>query len=87
MAKPALAWTEGLSPRGLYFEGFVDDADALLEQHKADTVTTYGTRRSRGKSSKKLQQELATDCSEDDKENASMDSSEEDTENTSKVIT
>lgn len=81
MAKPA--WAEGLSPRGLYFEGFVDDADALLEQHKADTVTTSETRRSRGKGLKKLQQ----DCSEDGQESASMDSSEEDADNTSKVIT
>ena len=59
MAKPA--WAEGLSPKGVYFEGFVDDADSLLEQYKAETVTTYGVR---GKNSKTLEQ----DCSEEDKE-------------------
>lgn len=64
MEKPA--WAEGLSPKGVYFEGFVDDADSLLEQYKAETVTTYGVRRSRGKNSKTLEQ----DCSEEDKENA-----------------
>ena len=65
MAKPA--WAEGLSSKGVYFEGFVDDADSLLQQYKAETVTTYGVRRSKGKNSKTLEQ----DCSEEDKENAS----------------
>lgn len=65
MAKPA--WAAKLSPRGVYFEGFVEDADCLLEQYKAETVTTYGVRRSRGKNSKILEQ----DCSKEEKENAS----------------
>ena len=64
MAKPV--WVEELSPKGVYFEGFVDNADPLLERYKAETVTTYGVKRSRGKNSKTLKQ----DCSEEDKENA-----------------
>ena len=43
-------WTEGLKSNGLYFEGYVNDVDHLLEHHRAETVTTYGTRRSRGTS-------------------------------------
>ena len=39
----------------------MDDADSLLEQYKAETVTTYGVR---GKNSKTLEQ----DCSEEHKE-------------------
>ena len=31
----------------LYYEGFVDDLECLLEYHKIVTVTTYGTRKSR----------------------------------------
>lgn len=38
MAKPA-GGAAGLSPRSVYFEGFVEDADCLLEQYKAETVT------------------------------------------------
>ena len=65
MAKPA--WAEGLSFKGVDFEGFVDDADYFLEQYKAETVTTYGVRRSKGKNSKTLEE----DYNEEDKENAS----------------
>ena len=39
IAKPA--WAEGLSAKGVYFEGFVDDADSVLQQYKGEAVTTY----------------------------------------------
>ena len=45
MDKPA--WAKDLEPRGTYYEGFVEDLDSLLTRFKAETVTTYGTRRSR----------------------------------------
>lgn len=40
------SWARNLSPKGSYFEGFVDDVDATLEEFKQQTVTTWGTRRS-----------------------------------------
>ena len=41
-------WTEGLKKSGLYYDGFVDDIESVLEQHRKDTVTFYGTRNSSG---------------------------------------
>ena len=41
------SWETGLDAKGLYYEGIVDDATALLDKHKINTVTTYGIRRSR----------------------------------------
>ena len=41
------SWAVGLDVRGLYYEGIVDDANTLLDQHKISTVTTCGIRRSR----------------------------------------
>ena len=43
-------WTEGLKSNGLHFKGHVDDVNHLLENHRAETVTMHGTRRSRGTS-------------------------------------
>ena len=42
-------WRTGLHQRGLYFEGTVDGSDfnSVLEVHKRDTVSTFGTRSSR----------------------------------------
>ena len=39
-------WTEGLSVAGLYYDGIVDEGklDEVLELHKRDTVSTFGTR-------------------------------------------
>lgn len=31
----------------MYYEGFVDDLESVLDYHKVVTVTTYGTRKSR----------------------------------------
>jgi len=45
MEKPT--WAEYLQPVGVYYEGIVDDASAVVERLTAETVTTFGTRRSR----------------------------------------
>jgi len=45
MEKPT--WAEHLQPVGVYYEGIVDDASAVVERLTAETVTTFGTRRSR----------------------------------------
>ena len=45
MKKPT--WAEDLKPVGVYYEGLVDDATAVVERLTAETVTTFGTRRSR----------------------------------------
>lgn len=39
-------WADGLRKSGLYYDGFVDDIESVLEQHCKDTVTSYGTRNS-----------------------------------------
>ena len=39
-------WKEGLSPCGVYYEGFTDDLQQTLTKHSAATLTTYGIRRS-----------------------------------------
>ena len=31
-------WAEGLKKSGLYYDGFVDDIESVLEQHHKDTV-------------------------------------------------
>ena len=41
------SWVEGLTKVGEYYEGFVRNVDDVLAKHSAETVTTYGTRRSR----------------------------------------
>ena len=42
-------WTNGLTRYGLYYAGIVDESqlDEVLELHKRDTVSTFGTRNSR----------------------------------------
>ena len=44
----ASSWTDGLKKSGVYYNGFVDDIEATLEQHRKQTVTFYGTRNSSG---------------------------------------
>ena len=50
MAKDGAAdsprWSEGLQKRGTYYEGYVDDLESVLEAHRRDTITSWGTRRS-----------------------------------------
>lgn len=45
----AESWTEGLYQYGNYYAGIVEgsDLDKILELHKRDTITTFGTRSSR----------------------------------------
>ncbi len=37
-------WAEGLERKGEYYDGYVDKLD---DMHSSETITTYGTRRSR----------------------------------------
>ncbi len=46
----APSWARGLKISGLYYEGIVDNVEAILEQHRKETVTSYGTRNSITKS-------------------------------------
>ena len=39
-------WSSGLHRNGVYYEGVVDDVEQILEHHRKDTVTSYGTRSS-----------------------------------------
>ena len=39
-------WAAGLHQVGLYFEGFVNDAPAVLEGYYKETVTSFGVRNS-----------------------------------------
>ena len=45
----AASWTEGLSRYGNYYAGIVEKSnlDKILELHKRDTTTHFGTRSSR----------------------------------------
>ena len=47
MDVPNWATDNNLQANGLYYEGFVDDLESVLDCHKVVTVTTYGTRKSR----------------------------------------
>ena len=39
-----LTWAEDLRPIGVYYEGVVDDATAVVERFTAETVTTLAQR-------------------------------------------
>ena len=41
-----LKWAAGLTCRGVYYKGYVDNLSEILKKHAAATVTTYGVRRS-----------------------------------------
>ena len=41
-------WNAQLIKKGVYYEGWVDDVEQVIEDHKKATVTSYGTRRSTG---------------------------------------
>ena len=45
MDKPC--WAKSLQPRGMYFDGFVNDATAIVERYKAEILTTFETRTSK----------------------------------------
>ena len=40
-------WKAGLVQSGTYYEGYVEDVEQVVKAHQQDTVTCYGTRRSR----------------------------------------
>ena len=40
-------WSAELAKVGLYYEGFVDDLEEILESHRRCTQTSYGTRHSK----------------------------------------
>ena len=52
-AKPSWAVDHGLQLCGQYYEGFVDDYEAIYTRHRIETVTSYGVRRSRQYASSK----------------------------------
>ena len=64
------SWTAGLDHRGVYYEGIVEDLDAVLEKHRFATVTTYGTRRSRKSATSEKRSRQST-CVEDEENVAS----------------
>ena len=51
-------WTEGLTVAGLYYDPVIDGDkfDEVIELHKRDTVSTFGTRSSRRVSEPKKKQ-------------------------------
>ena len=63
-SKPKWAVDHGLQLCGQYYEGFVDDYEAVLNSHMIETVTSYGVRRSRQAASSTLHKFIF-----DDKEN------------------
>ena len=36
-----LSWAHGLRKSGLYYSGFVENIDWILEQHRKDTITLH----------------------------------------------
>ena len=42
-----MTWFKGLTKVGLYYEGFVDNLEEVLEDHRRCTMTSYGTRNSK----------------------------------------
>ena len=61
-------WASGLKLRGVYYEGYTDNLQRLLNQHSSCTITTYGVRRSRSCSFAE-QSSLKAHQDGDDKEN------------------
>ena len=62
-AKPSWAVEHGLQRCGQYYEGFVDDYEAVLDSHRIETVTSYGVRGTRQNASGNI------NATSDDKEN------------------
>ena len=62
-------WAKGLTRYGQYYAGIVDESqlDGVLELHKRDTVSTFGTRSSRRVTKKTpIKQKLTTSRLSDD---------------------
>ena len=64
----APGWTTGLHRVGLYFEGFVHNAPAVLEEYYKETVTSFGVRDSCRRSHSILEQ-----CKENTDETRAQD--------------
>ena len=60
-----LVWAKELTRYGLFYAGIVDESqlDEVFELHKRDTVSTFGTRSSLGRVTKKgaTKHKLTTD--------------------------
>ena len=67
----APSWTQGLTRYGKYYTGIVEESnlDKILELHKRDTVSTFGTRSSRRVMKTKPQRGNKNDDNDSDAEN------------------
>ena len=67
----APSWTQGLTRYGKYYTGIVEESnlDKILELHKRDTVSTFGTRSSRRVMKSKPQRGNKNDDNDSDAEN------------------
>jgi len=61
--KPVPAWANSLKQNGLYYEGFVQDIEVTLTRFQVDTITTFGTRKSRYSAGKSCSKEVSLDSS------------------------
>ena len=61
-SETAPRWTTGLHRMGLYYEGFVSDAPAVLEEYYKETVTSFGVR----DSSRRLLEHCKENCKENE---------------------
>ena len=68
--KPSWAVEYGLQLCEQYYEGFVDDYEAVLTRHRIETVASYGVRQSRQNASRD-----STSHNLDDKENIDIQDS------------
>ena len=64
MASQSPKWAQGLTANNLNFEGIVDGdmLENILELHKRDTVSTFGTRSSRRVTRKDENSDIAKVC-------------------------
>lgn len=61
-------WAVGLKPCGLYYEGYTDNLQELLNKHNSSTITTYGVCRSHS-CNKQSSCKALVESSVDNKEN------------------
>ena len=61
-------WAIGLKPCGLYYEGYTDNLQELLNKHNSSTITTYSVRRSHS-CNKQSSRKALVESSVDNKEN------------------
>ena len=57
-----MTWFKGLMKVELYYEGFVDNLEEVLEGHKRCTMTSYGTRNSKKSNKLGNNKENDKDC-------------------------